>query len=415
LSAFVPQTPPPAVGINLNPIPTFPPQLNPQFQLDNQTVTTWPQQSNNFSLSIARPKLDFPTFSGENAMGWLRQCEKYFSLANVPMDIWVSMATLHCQGAAEHWWRGVRIPSGFMQWSVFTNMVLDRFSPVSHYGVVEQFNQTKQVSSVNDYILIFEEQMGIMQRAHPQMTESYYVQAFIVGLKDIIKHYLIPHNPISLIDCYWKARELEKGNLAKKTFAYSQSSYQKPLCIQFQQGISKPTQPSTTTTVVPAQTFKKEPGKCWGCGEPWTPQHKNTCKFRSKLHAMNIDPSGWLNAEQMENNSFQDAIGEPMTEPATMMISAATFSLLIQLGGRLAVALVDSGSTDTFVNSSFATKCNCRATATDLQRVKVAGGGYLETGSRLIDCNYSIHAKKFKHCFKGWTCKDMMLSFVVTG
>jgi hypothetical protein len=218
LSAFVPQTPPPAVGINLNPIPTFLPQLNPQFQLDNQTVTTWPQQSNNFSLSIARPKLDFPTFSGENAMGWLRQCEKYFSLANVPMDIWVSMATLHCQGVAEHWWRGVRIPSGFMQWSVFTNMVLDRFSPVSHYGVVEQFNQTKQVSSVNDYILKFEEQMSIMQRAHPQMTGSYFVQAFIAGLKDSIKHYLIPHNPISLIDCYWKARELEKGNLAKKTF-----------------------------------------------------------------------------------------------------------------------------------------------------------------------------------------------------
>jgi hypothetical protein len=103
---------------------------------------------------------------------------------------------------------------------------------------------------------------------------------------------------------------------------------------------------------------------------------------------MTIDSSGWLNAEQQmeEDNSFQDAIGEPVTEPSTMMISAqaangscttATFSLLIQLGGRLAVALVDSGSTDTFVNSSFATKCICRTTTTDLQRVKVAGGGYL--------------------------------------
>jgi hypothetical protein len=40
---------------------------------------------NTFSLSIARPKVDFPVFSGEEPFNWLRQCEKYFSLANVPI------------------------------------------------------------------------------------------------------------------------------------------------------------------------------------------------------------------------------------------------------------------------------------------------------------------------------------------
>jgi hypothetical protein len=40
----------------------------------------------NFNLSIARPKLDFPAFFSEEPFNWLRQCEKYFTLANVPME-----------------------------------------------------------------------------------------------------------------------------------------------------------------------------------------------------------------------------------------------------------------------------------------------------------------------------------------
>ena len=42
------------------------------------------QPDNSFSVSIARPKLDFPTFNGDNPIGWTRQCEKYFDLAAVP-------------------------------------------------------------------------------------------------------------------------------------------------------------------------------------------------------------------------------------------------------------------------------------------------------------------------------------------
>jgi hypothetical protein len=69
--------------------------------LDNsQTETPKPQ----FNLSITRPKLDFPTFSREEPFNWLRQCEKYFSLASVPMDNWVPLATLYCNGIAQTWW-----------------------------------------------------------------------------------------------------------------------------------------------------------------------------------------------------------------------------------------------------------------------------------------------------------------------
>jgi hypothetical protein len=48
--------------------------------------TTQYHTNSQFSLSIACPKLDFSPFSREDPVNWLRQCERYFSLASVPMD-----------------------------------------------------------------------------------------------------------------------------------------------------------------------------------------------------------------------------------------------------------------------------------------------------------------------------------------
>jgi hypothetical protein len=52
---------------------------------------------------------------------------------------------------------------------------------------------------------------------HLELTDQYYISSFIAGLKEGIKHYLVPHNPQLLSDTYWQAKELEKGILVKKS------------------------------------------------------------------------------------------------------------------------------------------------------------------------------------------------------
>jgi hypothetical protein len=69
-------------------------------QPDIHKTHTHRDNQNNFSLSIARLKIDFPVFADEEPFNWLRQCEKYFTLAQVPMETWVPLATLHCSGIA---------------------------------------------------------------------------------------------------------------------------------------------------------------------------------------------------------------------------------------------------------------------------------------------------------------------------
>jgi hypothetical protein len=164
-----------------------------------------PNQHSNFSLSIARHKLDFPIFAGDEPVNWLRRCEKYFALACVPVETWFPLATLHCYGMAQTWWRSLRAPANFIHWAQFCQMVFSRFSGYSSDSSVENFHHLKQTTSVSEYIQKFEELMALMQMEHPGLTEQYFISSFIAGLKEGIKHYLIPHSPPKLSDTYWQA------------------------------------------------------------------------------------------------------------------------------------------------------------------------------------------------------------------
>jgi hypothetical protein len=78
------------------------------------------------------------------------------------------------------------------------------------------------------YIQKFEEMMALMQMDYPGLTKPYFISNFIAGLRDAIKHYLIPHNPHNLCEAYWNAKELEKGILLKKSLLTTSPSYTTP-------------------------------------------------------------------------------------------------------------------------------------------------------------------------------------------
>jgi hypothetical protein len=199
--------------------------------------------ANQFNLSISKPKLDFTSFNGDEPFNWLRQCEKYFALASVPMDTWVSLTTLHCHGAAQTWWILLRTPSAYDHWTQFCTLVTNRFSTHCAHSSLESFHHMKQTASVSEYIQKFEELMSFMQMDYLGFNEAYFVSSFIAGLRECIKHYLIPHCPQTLSDAYWKTKELEKGILVKKSLLHLPSSIIKPSPTY---SLPLPPKPSTT-------------------------------------------------------------------------------------------------------------------------------------------------------------------------
>jgi hypothetical protein len=108
------------------------------------------------------------------------------------MENWVPLATLHYSGIAQTWWRSLRTPANFLQCSQFCTIIANRFFSHSTHTSLETFHHLKQTTSVTNYIHKFEEVMSLMQMDYPVLTEKYFVRSFIVGMKEGIKHYLVP-------------------------------------------------------------------------------------------------------------------------------------------------------------------------------------------------------------------------------
>jgi hypothetical protein len=57
----------------------------------------------NYPRDIKIPKLDFPKFNGEHPRVWKDRCEKYFSMYNLHVHLWVPFATLNFESNASLW------------------------------------------------------------------------------------------------------------------------------------------------------------------------------------------------------------------------------------------------------------------------------------------------------------------------
>lgn len=77
-----------------------------------------------------------------------------------------------------------------------------------------------------------------------------------------------------------------------------------------------------------------------------------------------------------------------------------TFTLSVKIGDVTASALVDSGSTTTFMNPKFATLAKCTLIPSKKLRVTVANGGYLWTEFSCVDCQYDIQGVTFASDFR---------------
>jgi hypothetical protein len=174
------------------------------------------------------------------------------------------------------------VPLQPIHWTQFCNMIHNRFSTYSTHTSLENFHHLKQTSSVSEYTQKFKELMVLMQMKHLGQMEPYFVSSFIACLKEGIKHYLIPHNPQSLFDTYWKTKELKKGILVKKSLLTSSSSYAKtnPTFATPKPSANTPTLQATPQNQAKTIPIKeRELGKCWGYQEPWTLEHKFSYKF----------------------------------------------------------------------------------------------------------------------------------------
>uniref|UniRef100_A0A8R7VF59 Reverse transcriptase domain-containing protein n=1 Tax=Triticum urartu TaxID=4572 RepID=A0A8R7VF59_TRIUA len=245
--------------------------------------------------------------------------------------------------------------------------------------------------------------MAEVQAENPIMDESWFIRCYVNGLRSHIKFQVRPLRPASLTEAYWLAVDLERALPEKKSYSSyagngkSSSNYQKtptPL----------PEKPTESKQVAVNQRAR-EPGKCWRCGDIWFHGHK--CKLAPVLNVLTGE-------EPTEQPTKQEVLEEteleeqPETEEKCMTISAQamqsdnvnTISILVQIGGKQGIALVDSGSNSTFISLKFALSTNCTILKDTSRAVTVAGGGTLWSGAFVPTTTFVAGNTKFEQQFR---------------
>ena len=163
--------------------------------------------------NIPLPRVELPTFRGENPRGWLRKCRKYFKMNTIPAHQWVEVVSYYLEGKADIWFEGlIRENESWMDLEEFAQILCRRFG--SREDSVEEFNKLIQDKSVDDYIERFEELRSVMSALNSSLTEFYYVSSFINGLKEDIKPMLKILKPSNVLMAFEQARWQEESNNA---------------------------------------------------------------------------------------------------------------------------------------------------------------------------------------------------------
>jgi hypothetical protein len=156
-------------------------------------------------------------------------------------------------------------------------------------------------------------------------------------------------------------------------------------------------------------TYTKGENKCFRCNEKWFPGHKFQCKMNKQIRAVNTqeeEENGENNSkeESSETEQEQEEEAEKQNcETAQLSMNAVqgtsskvnTFVLQVYIGKLKATALVDTGSTRTFIDSKFAICNDLPLSSASKLVVLAANGQEMLSTSQCKGCSYNIQGKDF--------------------
>ncbi|XP_020092846.1 uncharacterized protein LOC109713256 [Ananas comosus] len=180
-------------------------------EMEEEHTSPWGHRSFNHHQHLPYPRLDFPSFEGEDPRSWIENCEQYFELYQIPQHQWLSVATMHLIGKAKTWKQGYFVNKQMVSWDEFTEAVCRRFAQVGERYLIREFSNLKHTGTCEKYQERFEELRYQLLYYNPHLTEEYFIACYINGLKEELIHFLDIAHPKTLEKTYEQAQLHEKA------------------------------------------------------------------------------------------------------------------------------------------------------------------------------------------------------------
>ena len=150
-------------------------------------------QHRHFQRDLRLPQVDVTKFDGSYPTGWVTQMEHYFSLYIITDDLAkLRYGVLHLD--QEHWQWRKNSREGYIAWTQFVAELYERFDTgTNHLGHLKKL---KKLGTVEDFIACFEHLSCRIE----DMSDAFFWECFISGLKDEIQAHVLMARPQSWVE-----------------------------------------------------------------------------------------------------------------------------------------------------------------------------------------------------------------------
>eukprot|EP00253_Pinus_taeda_P029026 PITA_29026 len=292
------------------------------------------------------PKLDMHKFDGSHPAAWIAQMEQYFNLNNIlDNETQLMVGSMYLDNERWQWWEWHQCCNApFSTWDKFKKALTDRFDQESSFlGCLTKLRQT---GTVDEYITAFEA-LAFCTRG---LSDVFYTECFISGLKEAIKAHVQLHHPPTWIEAFKVARNMERALAALATRPNFTAK-------------GRPTQAHSTT---------------------------QTLKVQKEPNFFQIDATDYSSSEEdppledpkavEEDNQKDNVLDEPVISLHALAGISSPQTLKIRgfIKHRPVVVLIDSGSTHNFIHQKVVEAVHCFVRENSNFQVQIADGGTMK-------------------------------------
>jgi hypothetical protein len=163
-------------------------------------------QHHHFQRDLRLPRVDVTKFDGSDPTGWVTQMEHYFSLYDITDDLAkLRYGVLHLDQERWQWWQWRKTSrQGYIAWTHFVAEIYERFdTDTNHLG---HLTKLKQSGTVEDFIASFER----LDFRTEGMSDAFFRECFISGLKDEIRAHVLMARPQSWVEATKRDKEAQQ-------------------------------------------------------------------------------------------------------------------------------------------------------------------------------------------------------------
>ncbi|KAJ1692442.1 hypothetical protein LUZ63_009140 [Rhynchospora breviuscula] len=377
--------------------------------------------SSNYRCSL--PRLDFPTFDGCDVVTWEEDCDFYFDVYQTPEIYKTRLATSHFCGDAREWYRGFKLNNPHPPWSILVEELKASFIGGTCENPLEEFRKVIHVGKIDDYIKNFDKVKSRLMSTTKMNDSSFYLMAFLSGLREEIKHTVGMYAPTCLNQAYKLARQAElslegQEKRSRTVFRNMVPTNNNSRVFKLLDNVER--QPLQLLPAPPARASNNHPdssklsfenmrklGLCYWCGEKYFQGHKCQKKRLHMLEAMdNEGEVHFLDIANEEYNQIHE-VEEPAFEQADISMCSpmgGPNSHTLKFKGFIQqtpiLALIDSGSTHSFIHPSIVQLNAVPTIPSPPMLVKTASGSKLLSDLKCQPLQFALQQHQFEGEFR---------------